>query len=231
MSVNPASILDSTKKLLGFESEYTAYDVDITIFVNSAFSTLKDMGIGPETGFLIVDNSALWSDYISRQDLLGMVQHYVYLSTRLVFDPPTTSFGISAIEKMLEQFSWRILVAAEKTIQLPDSNTIKMDSALASFFTATVYDNTFVDAPANPTDKQELSLKVKIGRTGQFFTFRHEWEGFPGSAGLTWADSPGGFSFRNLMDLGVLSSQRSSIFVFRYDADAERWVFLRVTHV
>jgi hypothetical protein len=112
MSVNPDSILDSIKKFLGFESEYEAFDVDITMYINASFGSLQQLGVGPDN-FSIENNTTLWVGYVSRQDILGMVKMYMFMSVRLAFDPPNTSFAIAAIQNQIEQLAWRINVMAE----------------------------------------------------------------------------------------------------------------------
>lgn len=109
------SILDSTKKVLGIDSTYTAFDEDIKMFINSAFSTLHQLGVGPEEGFEIAGNTEVWSDFLGPDSkTLNNVKAYVYLSVRLLFDPPPTSFGIAAFERQLEELVWRINVRREE---------------------------------------------------------------------------------------------------------------------
>ena len=50
------SILTSIKKLLGIPEEYTAFDADLLIHINSVLAILTQMGIGPSDGFIITDN-------------------------------------------------------------------------------------------------------------------------------------------------------------------------------
>ena len=51
------SILTSIKKLLGIEESYEIFDPDIILYINSAFSTLTQLGVGPEKGFSITDKT------------------------------------------------------------------------------------------------------------------------------------------------------------------------------
>jgi hypothetical protein len=113
MAANPESILDSVKKVLGFEPEYTAFDIDVLMFINSTFGTLQQLGVGSDTGFFISDNTTLWAQYVSNLSYQGMVKVYMFMAVRLAFDPPATSFGIGSIERQLELLAWRINVAAE----------------------------------------------------------------------------------------------------------------------
>jgi hypothetical protein len=112
------SILTSTKKTLGLDSAYTVFDLDIITFINSAFSTLTDLGVGPAEGFMIEDDSLKWEDYISdatKVDQLNHAKVYVYLRTRILFDPPTTAYLQTAFEKQLEELEWRLNVEREAT--------------------------------------------------------------------------------------------------------------------
>ena len=54
------SILTSIKKLLGITEEYTHFDPDIIIHINSVFMILTQLGVGPPKGFSIRDKEAVW---------------------------------------------------------------------------------------------------------------------------------------------------------------------------
>jgi hypothetical protein len=114
-----ASILISTKKVLGVTQEYTVYDLDIITFINAAFSILSQLGVGPEEGFMIDDDSAKWSDFVVPPNQLNLVKTYIYLKVRLLFDPPTTSYLIEATTKQLEEYEWRLNVYRENDIPFP----------------------------------------------------------------------------------------------------------------
>lgn len=111
--MEPTSILSSTKKVLGISEDYTAFDVDITMHINSAFSTLNQLGIGPADGFSIEDKAKKWDEYTVPPNQLGLVRDLVYLKTRMLFDPPTTSFLIEAVEKQIREHEWRLSVFRE----------------------------------------------------------------------------------------------------------------------
>ena len=107
------SILDSTKKILGLDPEYDVFDVDIITHINTAFFTLNQLGVGPAEGFMIVDNTSPWSWFSEGRVNLNAVKTYVYLRVRLLFDPPQTSFAISAMEKQIQELEWRLNVHRE----------------------------------------------------------------------------------------------------------------------
>lgn len=107
------SILDSIKKLLGIPSEVTEFDTDILIHINSVFSILTQLGVGPSSGFSIEDSSAEWSDFIGDDARLSDVKSFVYLKTRLLFDPPTSSAAMDAMNRMASELEWRINVSVD----------------------------------------------------------------------------------------------------------------------
>ena len=75
------SILTSIKKLLGIEEEYTQFDNDIIMHINSVFLNLTQLGVGPAEGFLIEDDTATWEDFIGDSNQLQAVKSYMYLKT------------------------------------------------------------------------------------------------------------------------------------------------------
>lgn len=110
------SILTSIKKLLGMTEDYTAYDDQIIIHVNSVFMILTQLGVGPEDGFAIKDKEAAWNDFVSDETKLELVKSYVYLKVKLLFDPPSNSSVIESINRQINEFEWRLNVKAESNI-------------------------------------------------------------------------------------------------------------------
>lgn len=111
------SILTSIKKQLGIVEEYEHFDSDIILNINTAFMHLNQLGVGPEDGFIISDKSATWSEYLNgRRDLEG-VKSFVYLKTRLAFDPPQMGYLVDAITKQISELEWRLNVQAEGMIE------------------------------------------------------------------------------------------------------------------
>lgn len=107
------SILTSIKKLLGLTEDDTSFDTDITIHINSAFMILNQLGVGPLQGFSISDKSATWEDYLGTDKNFESIKTYVYLKTRVVFDPPTSSTLLDALTRNISELEWRLQVAAD----------------------------------------------------------------------------------------------------------------------
>ena len=109
------SILVSVKKNLGLASDYTAFDEDVIMHINSILAVLNQIGIGPDSGFAIEDDTAVWSDFIGDNLLLNQVKTYMYLRVRILFDPPSTSYHINAANEQIREFESRMNMVREST--------------------------------------------------------------------------------------------------------------------
>ena len=107
------SILTSVKKQLGIAEDYEHFDPDLIISINSVFSVLNQLGVGPEEGYSITDKNDLWSDFLPAGKKLELVKTYVYLKVKLIFDPPTSSAVMEAIKQNIAEQEWRILAVVD----------------------------------------------------------------------------------------------------------------------
>lgn len=107
------SILISIKKLLGIDDEYTQFDEDIIMHINTVFLNLTQLGIGPAEGFSIENGTAVWENFIKDNAQLNAVKTYVYLKVKLLFDPPLSSSVIESMNRMISELEWRLTIAAE----------------------------------------------------------------------------------------------------------------------
>lgn len=107
------SILTSVKKQLGIAEDYEHFDPDIIIHINSVFSILNQLGVGPPEGFSISDETSVWTDFIGDSLKLELVKTYVYLKVRLIFDPPTSSAVMDAFKQNIAELEWRISVTVD----------------------------------------------------------------------------------------------------------------------
>lgn len=120
MANKPDEILSSIKKLIGFDDEYDAFDLDLLTHINSAFFTLHQLGVG-KTGFVANENSK-WNEFYDEGANLQAIRTYIYYKVRLAFDPPQSSYGIQAFERYCEQLEWRLNVEVE-TEALDNANS------------------------------------------------------------------------------------------------------------
>lgn len=100
------SILKSIKKLLGIAPDYTEFDVDIIMHINSVFSILHQLGFG-DKAFVIEDDTAEWDDVVEEKNL-EMIKSYMYAKVRMQFDPPTSTAVAEAMKRMIDEYEFRI---------------------------------------------------------------------------------------------------------------------------
>lgn len=116
------SILKSIKKGVNVDPSDTSFDDDLITHINAEFSILTDLGVGPDGGFVIEDDTIEWAEYFPNEDdpaklkvQLSKVKSAVQLRTRLLFDPPTISYLLDALKAQLQEAEWRLNVNREET--------------------------------------------------------------------------------------------------------------------
>lgn len=107
------SILTSVKKMLGITEEYKHFDADLVMHINAVFMVMNQLGVGPAEGFAIKGEEELWTDFIPDDMQLGLVKSYMHLKVKLLFDPPLGSAVIDVMNRMIEEFEWRLNVAID----------------------------------------------------------------------------------------------------------------------
>ncbi len=107
------SILNSVKKMIGPSIEYTVFDADLIMHINSVFNILRQLGVGPPEGFSISDETSVWTDFLPDGSKLNMVKTYMYAKVRLIFDPPQNSTIAKAFKDVVDEFEFRTRMDAE----------------------------------------------------------------------------------------------------------------------
>lgn len=107
------SILNDIKKLLGPAEDYTNFDPDIVLHINSALSILRQLGVGPKDGFEITGAEQTWEDFWQDTQEVPMTKSYIFARVKLAFDPPANSFLVEALKNQIAEFEWRANVDVE----------------------------------------------------------------------------------------------------------------------
>jgi len=107
------SILSSVKKALGIDEFETAFDDDIVMHINTVFSTLNELAVGPTDPYSITGSEEVWTDFTGTAINLEAVKTYMIQNVRLFFDPPSTSFVLQAMKESIKELEWRLNVLAE----------------------------------------------------------------------------------------------------------------------
>ena len=103
------SILMSIKKLIGIDDEYKHYDPDIISHINDVFMTLDQLGVEVKEPYIISSDVQTWKQLFGNDVVLNeALKTYIYVEVKLVFDPPTVSAVLEALEKKGKEAEWRI---------------------------------------------------------------------------------------------------------------------------
>jgi hypothetical protein len=125
------SILISVKRTLGIDAADESFDPDILMHINSAFAVLNQLGVGPEFGFQIEDDTALWAAFYGTDKRYNLIQTYVYLKVRVLFDPPNTGYLVEAMKEQLIEHETRISYYRESYAWTPpDDSDAELDMVL-----------------------------------------------------------------------------------------------------
>lgn len=112
--VSDDSILYTVKKLSGLNPSFQDdFDLDLIVFINGIFTSLSQLGVGPEEGFTISGYDETWESYGEEPAVLNMVKPYLYLSVRMQFDPPTVGAVKEAYENQIKEYTWRLNVQVD----------------------------------------------------------------------------------------------------------------------
>ena len=114
-------ILSTIKTLVDVPQDYDVFDNKLLLYINSVFMTLDDLGVGPEGGFFVSSDEVKWSNFLNTVDYeyFSAVSTYVGLKVRMLFDPPQTGPLLDSMQKMIEQYEWRLNVRREHKNYVP----------------------------------------------------------------------------------------------------------------
>ena len=108
------SILTSTKALSGITKEYEHFDDEVVSYINSVFFVLRQLGVGPAKGFVITGETETWDDVIPDDPVLReSLKSYMKAKVKLQFDPPTSSAHLDSLNRIINEFEWRLNVDVE----------------------------------------------------------------------------------------------------------------------
>lgn len=105
------TILSAVKRMLGIQSEVEEFDIDVTSHINGAFFTLNQLGVGPSIPF-VIDTTTEWDSFETIVPK-NIVLDYLYLKTKLVFDPPTASNVYEAYKDRIAELEFRMNVMVD----------------------------------------------------------------------------------------------------------------------
>lgn len=112
-TIGDQSILITLRSMLGPSEDYSYFDNDLILHINSVFNRLKQLGVGPSESFFITSEDETWSDFFGDSKIINMVISYMYLKVKMQFDPPSNSIAAEAFKAQISEYEWCMNVDAE----------------------------------------------------------------------------------------------------------------------
>ena len=102
------SVLLSIKQMLGISPEDTSCDVNVIMSINTALTTLMDLGLTEVEDEIVTDDIMTWDDLLGGRTDIEYVKTYIYQKVKMIFDPPTSTAAIDAMQRSISELEWRI---------------------------------------------------------------------------------------------------------------------------
>ena len=103
------SILDTVKDIIGIDRKNYDFDRDLVLAINAVLAILHQEGIADKY-YTISDNTKTWRDILLKEETpeaISMIQQWVGMRTKLLFDPPTSSVLNQALQDSIAELEWR----------------------------------------------------------------------------------------------------------------------------
>lgn len=110
---NIDSVLDSIKKVLGDNPEFEYFNPDIIMQINTFFTVLTQIGVGPKEGVFITDNTTTWSDLFGTDARLNSIKTYIFSRVKLLFNPSQNSSYNEILKDTIKELEWRLNVQCD----------------------------------------------------------------------------------------------------------------------
>ena len=102
------SVLSSTKQMLGISPEDTSFDVNVIMSINTALTILMDLGLTEVEDQIVTSDKMTWDELLGGRTDIEYVKTYVHQKVKMIFDPPTSTAAIDAMQRSISELEWRI---------------------------------------------------------------------------------------------------------------------------
>ena len=102
------SVLSSTKQMLGISPEDTSFDVNVIMSINTALTILTDLGLTEVEDQIVTSDKMTWDELLGGRTDIEYVKTYIYQKVKMIFDPPTSTAAIDAMQRSISELEWRI---------------------------------------------------------------------------------------------------------------------------
>ena len=119
----PNIILTDVKQMLGLTEDYTPFDRELVMHINSVLMILNQLGVGVDNFHITLSDpgetgtpisTETWNAFLGASNTSNMeaVKSYVYAKVKLLFDPPASGTLMESYKKLADEFEFRLNVSA-----------------------------------------------------------------------------------------------------------------------
>lgn len=102
------NILASVKKICNVLEDDTSFDQELILFINSALMVIMQEWHGMDHAFKLEDGTETWDDLLGEDTDYEGVKELIGLKVKLMFDPPSNSAVIQAMNDQIKDLEWRL---------------------------------------------------------------------------------------------------------------------------
>lgn len=118
------TILTDVKQMLGLMEDYTPFDQELVMHINSVLMILNQLGVGTPNFKITLSQTTgdnpqtvsteTWAQFLGTSYLGNMeaVKSYVFTKVKLLFDPPASGTLMESYKKLADEFEFRLNVAS-----------------------------------------------------------------------------------------------------------------------
>lgn len=111
--VHEETILESIRDYVGVQKDIDAFDKELILHINSAFSTLFQIGVGKDRPYRLEECSTWFGLFSEYEEELDLIKEYTFLKVKLLFDPPTNSSLLESLKSVINEIEYRIELQIE----------------------------------------------------------------------------------------------------------------------
>lgn len=104
------NILTSVKKLNNILEDDNSFDQELIMYINSALMTIMQEWHGMDHAFRIEDGTETWDDLLGEDADYEGVKELVGLKVKMMFDPPSNSSVLQAVNDQIKDLEWRLYI-------------------------------------------------------------------------------------------------------------------------
>lgn len=102
-------VLETVKQSVNVDTADTSFDAELLLSINMTIFKLHQLGVDVDQSFEVTDDVTTWEDlFYNNKNELGAIKTYFKINARLEFDPPASSFAVSALQEQKREIEWRL---------------------------------------------------------------------------------------------------------------------------